>query len=373
MRAIHDPATPATCRPPRARWARRLAGAATVLALAVGGLAQTPSAAPQARVEPAGAFSIVVLPDTQGMVDDVNETTLLTMIQWILAEQASRRIAFVTHVGDVVEHGWLADEWARAAAALRLLDGRIPYSVAMGNHDYRGTGAFGSDTSAFRTFFGPAPRDGDPTTLAWSPNGLSHLQRFEAGGATYLHLSVEFEGGPVGDPDGALAWAKAVLTAHPDEPTILTTHAYLWDEPGAEGLFPPHARQGILRDEDGVRFAGHDGQQLYEALVAPFPQVFLVLCGHFHEAEGGGDGAFHRVTATPAGATVLEMLSDFQDYPRGGNGFLRIVTVVPGGGAAGLDRLEVETFSPLLQLDQRGPAYRFTVDLTLPRAPSTAR
>ena len=63
----------------------------------------------------------------------------LDQTQWIVDSQARLNIAFVSHIGDIVQNGLNAGstlEWDRMEAGLDVLHGVIPYAVCIGNHDY---------------------------------------------------------------------------------------------------------------------------------------------------------------------------------------------------------------------------------------------
>ncbi len=252
-------------------------------------------------------------------------------------------------MGDVVT---LADsdiEWARARDALDRLDGVVPYSIAVGDHEYDPEEYKDGSVENYLTHFGPQRYADYDWYLGSHADGLSHLQTFTAGGRTFLHLAVEWEPlGTIDDPASPLGWARAVLEANPDVPTIITTHAYLWDRPGEEGHFRWRGRDAFVYADDGVtkRYVGPTGEELFEALVEPFPQVFMVVGGHFHTAPLPDKGRHHQVSTNAAGLEVFEMLANFQSWTNGGDGWLRTIEFVPGGGAGGLDRIEVATYSP---------------------------
>lgn len=297
------------------------------------------------------AFSIVVIPDTQTIVRYVDTAPLMVGIgEWIVAAVEDRNIVFVTQVGDVVWHPDRSSQWNRALAGLDLLHGEVPYSVSLGDHEYLAEEFKDGDTSAFRSRFGPERFDGFDWYRGAHPDGLSHYQIFEAGGREFLHLNLEWE--PVGPASVAgtpMAWARSVLEANPGLPTLITTHAYLWDMEGEEGHFPDSAREGKWEFGAPAGLSTTSGVGIYEALVKPFPQVFMVFNGHYHKAEDEPSrrGEYHQVSYNDEGSEVYEMLANYQwvgDH-REGDDWLRIVTFTPGG-AGDLDRIDVETFSP---------------------------
>src|SRR5688572_8408218 len=82
-------------------------------------------------------FTVAVLPDTQ-FYSESFPATFHAQTQWIVDHAATNNIKFVTHLGDVTQNGGALIEWWRADAAMDRLDTlpSLPYSVAIGNHDY---------------------------------------------------------------------------------------------------------------------------------------------------------------------------------------------------------------------------------------------
>lgn len=301
------------------------------------------------------SFAIVVVPDTQTVVRwDVSQHRVKGIGEWIVGALGDRNIAFVTQVGDVVWNPDRSSEWTRAAAGFDLLHGKVPYSVSVGDHEYFEEEYKDGDVSAYLANYGPARYAGMSWYRGSHPDGLSHYQVFEAGGREFLHLSLEWEPvGPVSDPSSPLGWAAAVLAANAHLPTIITTHAYLWDLPGQEGHFPDSAREGKRENEqEDQPITGFttSGVGIFEALVKPNPQVLMVVNGHYHKSsDSSRRGEYHQVSTNVAGSSVYEMLANYQwlghNTFEGGDDWIRIVTFVPGEWA-GEDRIEVETFSP---------------------------
>jgi hypothetical protein len=315
------------------------------------------------------SFTVIAIPDLQNMVTYSGRApSVERMGTWIAEQRDARNIAFVTQVGDVVDDPRVETQWSRALAGLDHLDGLVPYAVAIGDHEYFPEEDKAGSTEAYVTHFGPQRYAGYDWYLGAHADGLSHAQTFSAGGRDFLHLAVEWE--PVGaadDPTTPLGWAVAMLEANPGVPTIITTHAYVWDMPGQEGHFPDEAREGFVVVDGVDTFPGASGVELFETLVEPFPQVFMVLNGHYHKAQTDDNGQFHQVSINAAGSGVYEMLANFQRWENGGNGYLRIIEFLPGGGAEGLDRIQVETYSPRYDAYPDSPLARFSFDLDFGR------
>jgi hypothetical protein len=353
------------------------------LFLLLAGVTRGAAVGPRARAqapEPGEAWTLVALPDTQVYAATPSLNAYFgAQTRWIAGSilgwpgiPEARNIAFVSHLGDIVNDGSRSAEWLVADTAMAVLDGDaagfpqalVPYSAVIGNHDYAVVSDRQSSTFRYRQFFGASRyRDrSDGRSYVWygdvSPDGLGHFQFFEAGGYRFLHLALPWEiAGSVDDPASALGWARRVIEAHPERATIISTHSYITDKPGAEGRTQQPQSEG-----------GNSGEAIWRALVEPYPQVFMVLNGHWHETGNDDDGEFHQLSRNAAGLPVYEMLADYQDRENGGDGWLRLIDFFPGGGedggggnggveagaggasygAAGSapDRIAVSTFSP---------------------------
>jgi hypothetical protein len=286
-------------------------------------------------------FALVALPDTQFYSEQpALFPQFLAQTNWVAARRAALNVAFVSHLGDIVQNGANGGndaEWLRADQAMDVLDGVLPYAAAIGNHDYN-TVSLKTSSSVYNRFFGPARYAGRPWYVGSSPDGENHAQRFTAGGRTWLHLSVEWV------PDtAALNWARSVVDANPGLPVIFSTHEHVQDGDGS-GL---GAGRSLV------------GQNTWDAFIRSTPRVFMTLNGHFHRGPNGFDGEYHLQSVNDAGLPVFEMLSDYQSWASGGTGYLRLVRVDERNHL-----VTVRSFSPvtgLYQLDANSQL-RFPLD-----------
>lgn len=298
--------------------------AAAAVCLGAGGAGST-------RADLTSSFSIAVLPDTQFYSSSLNgglPAMFSAQTQWVVNNLATSNIAFVTHEGDIVNTGSNANEWVNANAAMATLDGNlavkpnglVPYSAVAGNHDGIGGTAnylanYGATRYQGRSWFGGA-----------SPDGMNFFETFSAGGQHFLHLGLAYDAGSTGQ-----SWAQGILAAHPDTPTILTTHDYL--NADATGTHTTY------------------GQTLFDGLIKSNNQVFLVLCGHNH-------GEKQRITPNAFGHNVYEVLADYQSGANGGDGFMRLMTFDPGAKA-----IHVSSFSPYEGTTLTGAASQFDLSI----------
>jgi hypothetical protein len=271
-------------------------------------------------------WSLVVLPDTQFYCDSASRYPQFTdQTTWIVDNLAPRNIAFVSHIGDIVQNGLNggnAVEWDRAVAALNMLHGLVPYAACIGNHDYNAVSDKGSGSSAYEARFGPARYAGLPWYGGASPNNQNHHQFFTAGNREYLHLALEWK------PDAAaLAWAQSIIDANPGLPTIISTHEHVQDG-DANG--------------NGAGRSG-PGTITWNTLVRANPQIFMVVNGHFHRGTAGFDGEHHLHSFDELNLPVFEMLGDYQAWAGGGSGYLRIARYDERHGL-----IRVRTFTPTL-------------------------
>jgi len=308
-------------------------------------------------------WTLVALPDTQNYAA---RASLLSHAQdqtnWIVDNLQSENIAFVAHEGDLVDDGGSLTQWNRIDGVMDTLDGDldsnpdglVPYATPPGDHDWAVEEDRSSSTENYRRFFGRSRYVGRSWFGGSAPNDLSQYQLFSAGGFDFLHISLEWEApGDASDENTPLGWAQSVMDRYPERPTIITTHAYLWD-----GF--PRGRTFFVEEENDN---GSSGEKIWREIVKPNPQVFMVLNGNFHVRIGSNDGEYHQVSTNAAGLPVFEMLADYQDYTNGGNGWMRLIQFIPGGGSGGQDRILVRTYSPSLDEFAMDSSSQFSFDL----------
>ncbi len=88
------------------------------------------------RVAGGNAYTIAILPDTQNYTSSnggAKAQTFYDMTQWLVDNKDARNMQFVGHVADIIDDN-LPVQWVIAETALRILDGKTPYSLLPGNH-----------------------------------------------------------------------------------------------------------------------------------------------------------------------------------------------------------------------------------------------
>jgi hypothetical protein len=299
--------------------------------------------------------TVVVLPDTQYYASSFPDI-FAAQTRWVVEQKSARGIAAVLHVGDLVDVATDKAQWTVANSSMRVLDGLVPYVLVPGNHD----------TDANRV--GLIDNYFAPTTMPWISGTMNAGQiennyaLVDIGPQKWLVLGLEF-----GPRDAVLTWADGVLKAHPTLPAIIVTHAYLYGDgtryniavSGLDSTQPNF--QWFIPQWYGYTSAQgiNDGEEIWQKLIVPNPNVRLVFCGH-------DNGAKRLTSLRPDGSRVHQMLSDYQWLyggtadDRGGSGFLRVLEF-------DYDKKEirVQTYSPYLDEFMTDDANQFTLSLEL--------
>ena len=280
---------------------------------------------------PVDEFTVVALPDTQ-FYSSLNPQIFAAQTQWIANHVQDQNIKLVVGLGDIVDGGGDLTQWQNADAAVRLLDGRVPYMMAIGNHDYDQNNPAGrtASTKNFNSFFGPARYAGASWYKGSFPAGSNEnfYGVVNVNGRNYLIIVLEFAA-----RDSALAWADGILKANQDKDAIIVTHMFTYvDNTRISGCDLNSAGSfGVGQD--------NNGEDMWWKLVRKYPNIHLVLSGHVVQ----GDGTGRRMDLGLNGNLVNQILSDYQSDPLGGGGYLRIMRISPS-----LNRVSVTSYSPYL-------------------------
>ncbi|KIG16651.1 putative secreted protein [Enhygromyxa salina] len=283
-------------------------------------------------------FTIAIIGDTQELVDtqDPHADVFPAMTEWIVNNAEARNIRFVAHVGDIVQHGDSAQEWASATDSLYLLDGlpELAWSANLGNHDYDDLAT--GDASSFLANLGPdhfvdRPWFGgsDLGFVAADQSvgeGHNSYQFIDVSGRRFLHLNLEFQ--------GDVEWAQTIIDRYPGVPTIVTTHELLNDQrPGTH----PQSSATTAEIVDGSR-------HLWDSLIRSNSQIFMTFNGHFCCER-------QLVQVNDAGEEVLHVQANYSVSFKGeideNDSWLRLVTIDIAAGSVRLSTVAPPTpFDP---------------------------
>lgn len=214
---------------------------------------------------------IAVVGDTQAL-SYYHPDSICHIYDWTLTNRDERRIDYVVGLGDITELS-KASEYEFAKEQIYRLDGKIPFSLIMGNHDkydFRNQAYMPEKMSDFlfnKTFYNQIylnQLDG------WFGEGdvSCSYNAYTMGETKWLLLNLDY-----GPTDEMLAWAEGIIETYADHQVIIVTHAYLY-------------RDGSTLDSSECYPAsGHnelfnDGDEIYEKLIKKHANIRLVLCGH---------------------------------------------------------------------------------------------
>ncbi len=303
----------------------RLAAAVLLSCASLSGAAETPpkiTGSQPIPPLPQGAFTLVVIPDTQHYTGKgckatpestapVSNPHLEAQVDWIVANREAQRIAFVTHVGDIVDKN-NHDQWAVAKTHLDRLRGVVPFALTVGNHDMTSKG----DARLFQQHFPAASFADQPWYFEsyqhdrkdqhTSANNVNSAQVFSAGGVDFLHLSLECNA-----PDDVLAWADTLLKRHPGRRALITTHMDLGIEK------KPKTTAGYIHDPKGrMQWTKNHGErgntavQMWDKLYRKHPNLHFILSGDQSRVT-----ALRRADAAADGHLIHALLSDYMSQP----------------------------------------------------------
>ncbi len=293
------------------------------------GMAQATNARPASPTEDElipfvkGSATLVVVPDTE-VYANKRPAIFKTMFEWIAGNIRRRNIASVLHVGDITNRN-TDREWQVARKCYDLIEGRVPYVLATGNHDYDGTEG---RLSLMNKYFHASEQKkwknfGDVYEKGKLEN---HYQFVEIHGRKWIVLSLE-----MGPRKAVVEWGNEVLKKHRSNPAIILTHAYLY-----YGNTRYDHRQGGQRASPYNYYGdGADGEMLWNQLVRRHPNVMIVQCGHLSSGYLG-----YRVDEGDYGNVVHQTMVDYEKM-KGGYGFLRLLEFLPDGKT-----VQVRTYSP---------------------------
>ena len=237
-----------------------------------------------------GEFSLIVMGDTQCVVED-NPQYLVNTNNWIRDNAQALNLAYVMHMGDMVDDIETTQfESARAAMSI-LDDAGVPYSLVLGNHDYLGYANSDRNYTMYDSYFPLAAYESMPT-FGGSMDGSTmentyHL--FTAGGEDYLLLAIGYK--PL---NATLDWCCQIVEQYPERKVIVTTHSYLY-------------ANGTINSV---------GERIWERFVSKYENIFMVLCGH----EIPDEGVYRDVYYGSHGNKVNVLMVNHQYFENGGVG-----------------------------------------------------
>src|SRR5690606_16467219 len=279
------------------------------------------------------SWSLVLLPDPQSyMKFERNQHIFGLMMSWIRENKHPLNMQMVLCTGDLVEQNDListagrhadqnsVQQWTASRKAFGMLDHKVPYILATGNHDYGYVSAEYRSTN-YDTYFSPhqnplnqqALREMGPRLNGASTSVNAVYEFSPAQGKKILVMVLEF-----GPRDEVVAWAKKIvdLPKYANHDVILLTHVYL------------NKKSKHIVDQKYKMPDTNYGAALFEKLVQPSKNIRLVFSGHIGTANDFDGHLGFRTDKNAAGKTVYQMTFNAQAmgggwHGNGGDGWLR--------------------------------------------------
>jgi len=335
--------------------------------------AQTSKAEPEIPIYPRlihpQSFRLIMVPDPQSYVKfAANQPLFELQTAWIAQNIKRLNIKAALFTGDMVEQNnklvseglprrsngdqTSRQQWEAVSNALKRLDGRLTYIACQGNHDV-GYLAAENRYSMMPDYIYPERNSKFANTLVSTGTDYRGIHTME-NAAFEFHdphwgklLIIAFEFAP---RDEALTWARQLITSNrfSGHKVIILTHSFL-------------STKGERIEQENYQLTPRNwAQAVWEKLIYPSKNIFLVLCGHtgtppkFNDMKNVNfqSTTSFRTDKAADGHSVVQMMfnsqiADGQWNGNGGDCWVRILEFKPDGKTIG-----VRTFSPLFALSK---------------------
>ncbi len=301
------------------------------------------------------SWSMIMLPDPQSYQKfGRNQPLFDLMTAWIEENIQKLNIRLVICTGDLVEQNEMINpngingnqpskrQWESVSRSFNKLDGKVPYLLAAGNHDY-GYSNISIRRSNYNQYF---PVDKNPLTqqlvreAGLNAEGIPTLENaaFEflsPTGRRFLFFTLEFA-----PRDTILSWAKKVSNddRYKNHTLAVLTHSYL------------NSKNERIEKENYPVEDGNYGEAIWQKLVQPSGNFQLVFSGHIGVPDDARGHVGFRTDKNAAGKKVSQMVFNAQAmgggwHGNGGDGWLRILEFLPDNKT-----VKVKTFSPFFAI-----------------------
>ena len=309
------------------------------------------------------SFTFVVFGDAQGYTKyDINQPIFELCTAWIADNVEQLNIRAVLFTGDLIEQNenvvlnrnmlnqTSKQMWEWSSHCLKRLDGKVPYIIAAGNHEYgyvRGDEPF---THYAEYYTAERNTETAKHLVAAYPNrqGQASLENAAWEFKTDTWGRILVIGSEWAPRDEVLEWAKGLCNSkkYKDHTVVFLTHSLL------------HGKTAHYTDNEGYKIEPRNyGREIWEKLLYPCKNIRLAVCGHTgHPASSDGKepgssydhevNNAYRCDKNSAGRDVHQMMFNIQCLGggwegNGGDGWLRLLEFMPDGKT-----IKARTFSP---------------------------
>lgn len=302
---------------------------------------------------PAGTWTLVALPDTQGYSQRFPQV-FIRQTEWLVKNQKKHNILFVVHEGDIVNQNQDV-QWANARKAMDVLNkGGVPYALAPGNHDYANSKT--NRSTLLNKFFSPADYNNSESVVFYKNGEMENsAHTLTTPWGPFLIFALEY-----GPRDAVLQWANDMAAKYPSHRIIMVTHAHVYSDGTRYNLekYGAAQRWNPRNAPYAAATGANDGEQVWEKFISKQPGARLVLNGHVLN-----DGIGYLASKLSSGKTVHQILANYQsgvkpDRGYSGGGYIRLMQFLPDGKT-----MRVKTYSPLYDNWLTDPANQFEITI----------
>ncbi|MDB6138238.1 MAG: Calcineurin-like phosphoesterase, partial [Verrucomicrobiaceae bacterium] len=268
---------------------------------------------------PEGAFTIAVIPDTQGYKgmatkaqpdskDPLTNAVFAHHTAFIKDHLKDQNIVFVSHVGDIVDIDVWA-QWKLARENIDVFHGLVPYGLCVGNHDMKNDGNaslfqhyFPSERFKEFPWYGGTFESANEEDQKKYGNNVNSYQLVTAAGMNFVFIHLECNA-----PDPVLDWAGGILDRYADRRACISTHMDL----GV--ILSPKTQQGFSQDPQGRMLwskvhkkQGNTPQQMWDKLYRKHANLGIVFSGDQSRVT-----SLHLTDTGDHGNIVHRLLSDY--------------------------------------------------------------
>jgi len=306
--------------------------------------------------------SFILFPDIQNYVRfERNQPILDLMTAWVSENIDALKVKALLCTGDLVEQnempvpGWEKEnqssqqQWEATSRAFKRLDGKIPYVLCTGNHDYGYVNIVNRKSNLNKYFQTNRNLCWQKTLVSVCNNALGvptlenaayEIKMFKD--MKILIVSIEFL-----PRDEVLDWAKNLVAKekYKNHVCLLLTHSYLnWDGKRIE-------KEHYQVDNPNY------GVDIWEKLVYPSSNIRMVISGHINSQDNRRENIGFQIDKNGIGKSVCQMVFNAQSegggkFGNGGDGWLRILEFLPDGNT-----VRVKTFSPFFAISPTTQKY----------------
>lgn len=311
---------------------------------------------------PDGAFTYVVIPDTQRyhgegvrikpgrkphvpITGPTRNPAFESRVEWTVRNLEKERIFFVSHTGDIVDYNGDL-QWSFASNLMTRFEWKVPYGISPGNHDLAN---FSSDN--FNRYFPRSRYEGQ----SWYVGGFAGYERnvggkrkrvswgnadscqlAEADGHKFVFLHLECNA-----PAPVLKWVDAMLDRYADRTAVICTHMFVGyrtreiNNIRKKDPSRPDEWFGVMDWTKCHGKEGVSGTESWRTCFSKHRNLLLVVSGD------QGPAICWRETLTGENGNVVH--ATLQDYPRtrDDEDWIRLYRFLPKE-----NRIDVWTYSP---------------------------